>query len=254
MDVRDKVVVVTGGASGLGRATAELLGSQGARIVITDLPSSRGNEAATEMGNGARFVPGDVTSEDDMRAVFEQALEVGPLAATVHCAGRGGALRILDKDSNPGSLAHYENIIRINLVGSFNVLRFAAAAIARNEPVDDERGVVVMTASIAGYEGQIGQVPYASSKGGVIGLTIVAARDLASKRIRVCTIAPGVMDTPILSGLSDKVRAALAASVPNPPRLGHAEEYAALAAHIIGNRYINGETIRIDGALRMGPK
>ncbi|MEX0407302.1 SDR family NAD(P)-dependent oxidoreductase [Aquibium sp. LZ166] len=254
MDVRDKTVVVTGGASGLGRATAELLGGQGARIVITDLPASRGREVAAEMGKGTLFVPGDVTSEADMRAVFEQAVRLGPLAATVHCAGRGGALRILDKDSNPGSLAHYENIVRINLVGSFNVLRFAAASLARNEPVDDERGVVVLTASIAGYEGQIGQVPYASSKGGVIGLTVVAARDLASKRIRVCTIAPGVMDTPILSGLSDKVRASLAAAVPNPPRLGRADEYAALAAHIIGNKYINGETIRIDGALRMGPK
>jgi len=254
MDIRNKVVVVTGGASGLGLASAQRFSRSGAKVLITDLPNSRGLKVAHNLGGGARFVSGDVTSEADMQSVFDAAAEMGPVAATVHCAGRGGTLRILGKEGKPGSLAHYETIIRVNLIGSFNVLRFAAASIARNEPIDDERGVVVLTASIAGYEGQIGQAPYASAKGGVIGLTIVAARDLASRRIRVCTIAPGVMDTPILSGLSDAVRASLSASIPNPPRLGYPDEYAELAAHIIQNRYLNGETIRIDGALRMGPK
>ena len=173
----------------------------------------------------------------------------------VHCAGRGGALRILEKDGSPGSLAHYEAIIKVNLTGSFNALRLAAAAMARTEPLESgERGVVVLTASIAGYEGQIGQIPYASSKAGVIGMALVAARDLASKLIRVCTIAPGIMDTPMLARLPDNVKQSLGASVPNPARLGRPEEYAALAMHIVENAYLNGETIRIDGALRMAPR
>jgi NAD(P)-dependent dehydrogenase (short-subunit alcohol dehydrogenase family) len=254
MDIKDKVVVVTGGASGLGLATAKTLYGLGAKVLLTDLATSRGQAVAEEMGGATRFVAGDVTSEDDIRGVFAAVADMGPLGATVHCAGRGGAMRILDRNGEPGSLDYYEKIVRINLIGSFNVLRFAAAAMARNEPIDDERGVVVLTASIAGFEGQIGQAPYASSKGGVIGLTIVAARDLAGKRIRVCTIAPGVMDTPILAGLSDQVRASLGAAVPNPPRLGRAAEYALLASHIIENRYLNGETIRLDGALRMAPR
>ena len=170
-------------------------------------------------------------------------------------AGRGGALRILDKDGTPGALAHYEAIIRVNLTGSFNALRLAAAAMAKTDPLPSgERGVCVLTASIAGYEGQIGQIPYASSKAGVIGMTLCAARDLASRLIRVCTIAPGIMDTPMLARLRDDVKASLAAGVPNPARLGSPDEYAALAMHIVENAYLNGETIRIDGSLRMTPR
>ncbi|GGC72931.1 SDR family NAD(P)-dependent oxidoreductase [Chelatococcus reniformis] len=246
--------VVTGGASGLGRATAERLIAGGAKVVIADLPTSQGAETAKELGGAASFVPGDVTSESDMQAVFAAAEANGPLRAVVHCAGRGGALRILDKNGNPGALDHYEMVVRINLIGTFNVLRLAAAAMAKAEPLDEERGVVVNTASIAGYEGQIGQIPYASAKAGIIGMTLVAARDLASRGIRVNTIAPGIFDTPLLGRLAQPIRDALGASVPFPPRLGTADEYAKLALHIIENPMLNGETIRIDGALRMAPR
>jgi NAD(P)-dependent dehydrogenase (short-subunit alcohol dehydrogenase family) len=174
--------------------------------------------------------------------------------ALVHCAGRGGPVRLLDRDGQPGSLETFETIIRTNLTGSFNTLRLAAAAMARNEPVDGDRGACVLTASIAGYEGQIGQIPYASSKAGVIGMTLVAARDLAQRGIRVCTIAPGVFDTPILARLPENVKASLGAAVPHPPRLGQADEFAALALHILDNSMLNGETIRLDGALRMAPR
>jgi NAD(P)-dependent dehydrogenase (short-subunit alcohol dehydrogenase family) len=186
--------------------------------------------------------------------VFDAAEANGPLRVTVHCAGRGGALRILDKEGEPGSLEHYEAIIRVNLIGSFNVLRLAAARMARAEPVEGERGVFVLTASVAAWEGQIGQIPYASSKAGVVGMTIVAARDLASRGIRVCTIAPGLFDTPLLARLPENIKASLGASVPFPPRLGRPEEYAALALHILENPMLNGETIRLDGAIRMAPR
>jgi NAD(P)-dependent dehydrogenase (short-subunit alcohol dehydrogenase family) len=172
----------------------------------------------------------------------------------VHCAGRGGALRILDKEGRPGSLDHYAGIVQTNLIGSFNVLRLAAARMARNEPVDGERGVFILTASVAAYEGQIGQIPYASSKAGVVGMTIVAARDLAGRQIRVCAIAPGLFDTPMLARLPEEVRTSLGQSVPHPARLGRAGEYAMLASHIIENAMLNGETIRLDGAIRMAPR
>ncbi|HZH45125.1 MAG TPA: SDR family NAD(P)-dependent oxidoreductase, partial [Roseococcus sp.] len=180
---------------------------------------------------------------------------MGPVRILVHCAGRGGALRIVERDGAPGSLAQYAEIIRVNLTGSFNALRLAAAAMARAEPTaEGERGVCILTASIAGIEGQIGQIPYASSKAGVIGMTVVAARDLASRAIRVCTIAPGIFDTPMLQRLSDPVKESLAAGVPNPHRLGNPDEYGRLALHIVENGYLNGETIRLDGALRMAPR
>jgi NAD(P)-dependent dehydrogenase (short-subunit alcohol dehydrogenase family) len=246
--------VVTGGASGLGLATARRLASDGAHVVILDLEGSRGAEVAAELGSNIRFVAADVTDTDAVNAALEVAEERGPLRALVHCAGRGGALRIVQKDGTPGSLELYETVVRINLIGTFNVLRLTATRMAAAESIDGERGVCVLTASTAAYEGQIGQVPYASAKGGVVGMTIVAARDLAAREIRVCTIAPGPFDTPILAGLPDKVTTALAEGIPHPRRLGRPDEYAALAAHIIENPMLNGEVIRIDGALRMSPR
>jgi NAD(P)-dependent dehydrogenase (short-subunit alcohol dehydrogenase family) len=172
----------------------------------------------------------------------------------VHCAARGHTLRVLDRDGNPGSLEAYEGVIRTNLIGSFNVLRLSAAAMARNEPKEGDRGVVVMTASVAAWEGQIGQIPYASSKAGVVGMTLVAARDLAARAIRVCTIAPGIFDTPLLMRLPQEVLDSLGRSVPHPPRLGRPHEFALLASHIVENPMLNGETIRLDGAIRMAPR
>jgi NAD(P)-dependent dehydrogenase (short-subunit alcohol dehydrogenase family) len=172
----------------------------------------------------------------------------------VHCAGASRRLRLLDKDGNPGSLADFEFVVKLNLVGSFNALRLGAARIARQEPVDGERGAIVMTASVAAYEGQIGQIPYTASKAGIVGMTLTAARDLASKGIRVCTIAPGVMDTPLLGRLREDIRAGLEASVPQPERLGRADEFGQLACQILENSYLNGETIRLDGAIRMAPR
>ncbi|MGE0830724.1 MAG: SDR family NAD(P)-dependent oxidoreductase [Hyphomonadaceae bacterium] len=254
MDVNGLSVLVTGGASGLGCATTERLLKAGAKATLVDLPSSAGEAVARELGANAQFAPADVTSESEMIAALDKAEQFGPLRAVVHCAGRGGALRILDKEGNPGALDHYEMIIRINLVGSFNVVRLAAARMAKADPIGEERGVIVLTASVAAYEGQIGQIPYASAKAGIVGMTLVAARDLAQRAIRVCTIAPGVFDTPILARLPDNVKASLGAAVPNPPRLGRPDEFALLAEQIIQNPMLNGETIRLDGALRMAPR
>ncbi|GAB3652786.1 SDR family NAD(P)-dependent oxidoreductase [Ramlibacter alkalitolerans] len=254
MKIEGISAVVTGGASGLGLASARRLIGQGAKVVLIDLADSAGAEAAASLGPNARFAPADVTTEDSMQAALDVAESLGPLRVLVHCAGRGGPVRLLDKEGNPGSLAAYENIIRINLVGTFNTLRLVAARMARTEPVDGERGACVLTASVAAYEGQIGQIPYASSKAGVVGMTIVAARDLASKLIRVCTIAPGIFDTPMLARVSEDARKTLGASVPHPARLGRPEEYADLALHILSNPMLNGETIRLDGALRMAPR
>lgn len=252
MKVENSAVLVTGGASGLGLATARALAKAGAAVTILDLPTSNGAEVAEQLGG--RFVAGDVREEDGVIEALDAAEATGPLRAVVHCAGSGHTLRILDKAGEPAPLEHYVKVININLVGSFNVLRLAAARMARTEPVDGERGVVVMTASVAAFEGQIGQIPYASSKAGVVGMTIVAARDLASKQIRVCTIAPGIFETPLLGRLSQDVRDSLGASVPHPKRLGTPDEYASLAAHIIDNPMLNGETIRLDGAIRMAPR
>ncbi|MEY9212201.1 SDR family NAD(P)-dependent oxidoreductase [Thermobifida halotolerans] len=252
MDVNGASVVVTGGASGLGAATAARLAKQGAHVVIVDLPRSRGGEVAEEIGG--RFAPADVTDPDAVDAALDLAETRAPLRALVHCAGRGATVRVVEKDGSPGSLETYEQIVRTNLFGTFNVLRLAAARMARNEVVDEERGVCVLTASVAAYEGQIGQIPYASAKAGVAGMTIVAARDLATKKIRVATIAPGVFDTPILSRFPQEVRDALGRSVPHPNRLGHVDEYAMLAHHIVENKMINGEVIRLDGAMRMSAR
>lgn len=253
MDINGIVAVVTGGASGLGRATAEILVAGGAKVVIADL-APNGDEVAAEIGGGTQFVQADVTDTDQMNAVFDAAQAMGDLRAVVHCAGRGGPIRIIDREGNPGSLETYESVIRLNLIGSFNVLRLGAARMAKNEPIDGERGVCILTASVAAFEGQIGQIPYASAKAGIVGMTIVAARDLASYQIRVCTIAPGTFDTPILQRVKPEVRETLAAAVPHPRRLGRPNEFAMLAQQIIANPMINGETIRIDGAIRMPPR
>lgn len=246
--------VVTGGASGLGLATARLLAQRGVSVVIADINEEQGQARATELGPNARFVKADVCDTDDMNRVYDAAEAMGPLRALVHCAGRGGPVRLVEKDGSPGSLEKYESIVRLNLIGTFNVLRLASARMARNEPIDGERGACVLTASVAGYEGQIGQIPYASAKAGIIGMTLVAARDLATKFIRVCTIAPGIFDTPILDKLPQAVKDSLAASIPNPARLGQPSEFAMLAASILENPMLNGETIRLDGAIRMQPR
>ncbi|TPG32401.1 SDR family NAD(P)-dependent oxidoreductase [Mycolicibacterium hodleri] len=254
MEVRGSSAVVTGGASGLGLASVHKLRSAGASVVIVDLPSSNGEVIAKELGDDVAFVAADVRDADAVAEAFDLAESLGPVRVLVHCAGRGGALRLVDRDGNPGSLELYTEVVMINLIGSFNVLRIAAARMAKNEPVDGDRGVAILTASVAAFEGQIGQIPYASAKAGIVGMTIVAARDLASKNIRVCTIAPGTFDTPILSRLSDDVKESLARAVPHPSRLGQPEEYAKLALHIIDNSMLNGETIRLDGAIRMPPR
>jgi NAD(P)-dependent dehydrogenase (short-subunit alcohol dehydrogenase family) len=255
MKLDSGTALVTGGASGLGLATARELVRGGAKVLIVDLASSNGEQVARELGGNVRFVAADVTSEADMNAACDAAEALGPLRMLVHCAGRGGPVRLIDKEGNPGSLEAYENIVRVNLIGTFNTLRLAAVRMARNEPTPEgERGVCILTASVAAYEGQIGQIPYASSKAGVVGMTIVAARDLASKLIRVCTIAPGIFDTPMLARVTEDARRTLSASVPHPARLGQPDEYAQLAMHIIHNTMLNGETIRLDGALRMAPR
>ncbi len=254
MDVTSGSAVVTGGASGLALATARRLVEKGVPTVLVDLPTSAGAEVAAQRGGKTRFVAADVTDPEGVAAAVAAADELAPLRTLVHCAGRGGAMRVVDKEGNPGDLAFYEQIVRVNLIGTFNVLSQAAARMAAHEPVDGERGVCVLTASVAAFEGQIGQLPYASSKAGIVGLTLVAARDLASKLIRVMTIAPGTFDTPILARLPQNVRDSLGQMTPHPRRLGQPDEFARLALAIIDNPMLNGETIRLDGAIRMQPK
>ncbi|MGW0661662.1 SDR family NAD(P)-dependent oxidoreductase [Streptodolium elevatio] len=246
--------LVTGGASGLGLGTVKRLVRAGAHVVIVDLPQSAGDKVAAELGDGARFVPADVTDPDQVQAAIDAAGEAGPLRAVVHCAGIGSAIRVVDRAGNPGELAAFEQVIRVNLIGSYNMLRLGAAAMAAGEPVDGERGVVVLTASVAAFEGQIGQIAYSASKGGVVAMTVCAARDLAGRNIRVNTIAPGLMDTPLFDLLRDDIRDSLAASVPNPRRFGTPDEYGQTAQFIIENGYVNGETLRLDGAIRMAPR
>jgi NAD(P)-dependent dehydrogenase (short-subunit alcohol dehydrogenase family) len=241
--------IVAGGASGLGAATARALAGHGARVTIADLNEEAANELAEELG-GTAF-KADVTNEDEVRAAVEGA---GEIRVAVSCAGIGWAERTVSKHG-AANLQPFETVVRVNLIGTFNVLRIAAAAMAGNEPDENgERGVVVMTASIAAFDGQIGQTAYAASKGGVVGLTLPAARDLARQAIRVCTIAPGLFDTPLLAALPEEARQALGETIPFPSRLGQPAEYAALACHIAQNPMLNGETIRLDGALRMPPK
>ena len=247
------VALVTGGASGLGEATVRRVLSEGGRAVIVDLPGERGEALAAELGDRVRFVPADVRSEEQVRAAVDTAYELGELRIVVNCAGVATPGRILSKRGTL-PLETYRTVVEINLVGTFNVLRLAAERMVGNEPVDEDRGVVVMTASVAAFDGQIGQAAYASSKGGVVGLTLTAARDLADKGIRVMTIAPGVFETPMMAGMPGDVKESLEALVPHPSRLGKPEEYAALVAHIVENPMLNGEVIRLDGALRMPPR
>jgi NAD(P)-dependent dehydrogenase (short-subunit alcohol dehydrogenase family) len=255
MHLDDVSALVTGGASGLGRATAEALIGAGARVTITDLPTSSGEQVAAELGAGTRFVPADITDEATLDAALDVACEHGPLRAVVHCAGRGGdRFRIVGKDGTPGPLDSFEQVLRVNLVGSYNVLRLAAARMVGNEPVDGERGAVVLTASVAAFDGQIGQTAYTASKAGVHGMTLVAARDLAGAQIRVNTIAPGVFDTPMLGRLRQDIRDGLAAAVPHPKRLGTPDDFAQLAVALLQNPYVNAETIRLDGGIRMAPR
>ncbi|HVD55838.1 MAG TPA: SDR family NAD(P)-dependent oxidoreductase [Thermoleophilaceae bacterium] len=241
--------LVVGGASGLGEATARELAGRGARVIVADLNREAGEELAAELS--ANFVEADVTDADKLAAAVDT---VPGLRLAVSCAGIGWAERTVGRDG-PAALAPFETVVGVNLIGTFNVLRLAAAAMARNEPDGDgERGAVVMTASIAAFEGQIGQGAYAASKGGVVGLTLPAARDLARLGIRVCTIAPGLFDTPLLAGLPEDARTALGAQIPFPSRLGRPEEYARLACHVAENTMLNGEVLRLDGALRMPPR
>lgn len=247
------VALVTGGAQGLGGATVGRLAADGAAVVIIDLPGGAGEDAAQRLGERARFCPADVRDEAQVQAAVDAARELGELRIAVNCAGVATPGRVLGR-KGPLDLEAFRTVIDINLVGSFNVLRLAAAAMLDNEPVDGDRGVIVNTASIAAFDGQIGQAAYAASKGGVVGLTLSAARDLADKLIRVVTIAPGTFETPMLAGLPEETREALAAGVPHPARLGRPEEYASLVRYIVDNGMLNGEVIRLDGALRMPPR
>ena len=254
MQLNSMSVVVTGGASGLGLACARRLIARGVHVVIADLNRERGVQVLAELGDLAQFVHADVCDPAQMGLVFDAAQACAPLRGLVHCAGYGGPVRLVEKDGQPGSLEKFEAIVRINVIGTFNVLRLAAARMAKNEVIDGERGACVLTASVAAFDGQIGQIPYASAKAGIVGMTLVAARDLASRFIRVCTIAPGLFDTPLLARLPENVKASLGASGPHPARLGHPGEFAMMALQILENPMLNGETIRLDGAIRMAPR
>jgi NAD(P)-dependent dehydrogenase (short-subunit alcohol dehydrogenase family) len=240
--------LVSGGASGLGLATVEALAAKGAGVVVLDLPSSQGEAVAARLGG--RFVAGDVTSEADVQRAVDAA---DNLRIVVSCAGIGPSHRLVGRDG-PHPLDAFRRVVDVNLIGTFNLLRLGAARMAEAEPVDGERGVVINTASVAAFEGQVGQIAYSASKAGIVGMTIVAARDLATLMIRVCTIAPGTFDTPLLGTLSQEFRQSLASAVPHPRRLGNPTEFAALALHIVENPMLNGETIRLDGAIRMPPR
>ena len=253
MEIKDAVAVITGGASGLGLATAKALLDEGAKVVLLDLPSSKGEDVAKELGDRARFAAADVCDEEAVTKAFDLAESLGPVRVVVNCAGTGDAIRVLSK-KGVYPLDKFARIVNINLIGTFNVLRLGAERMVKTDPVGDERGVIINTASVAAFDGQIGQAAYSASKGGVVGMTLPIARDLADKLIRVVTIAPGLFDTPLLAGLPEPAKASLGAQVPHPSRLGKPSEYGALAVHIVENPMINGEVIRLDGALRLPPR
>jgi NAD(P)-dependent dehydrogenase (short-subunit alcohol dehydrogenase family) len=253
----DVAAVVTGGASGLGEATTRALAAKGAAVTILDLQEDRGQALAAELGGHTTFVRTDVTDEASVQAAIAEATgKDRPLRIAVNCAGIAWAQRTVGRGGEPHDLGVFTKTVMVNLVGTFNVLRLAAAAMAATEPEDEdgERGVIVNTASIAAYDGQIGQIAYAASKGGVVGMTLPAARDLSSVGVRVCTIAPGLVDTPMMAGLPEEARQSLAAGIPFPKRLAQPADYAQLALGIIEHGYLNGEVIRMDGALRMAPR
>jgi NAD(P)-dependent dehydrogenase (short-subunit alcohol dehydrogenase family) len=254
VDITGSVALVTGGASGLGLATARRLVKAGGKAVLVDLPSSKGDEAAASLDGGAVFAAADVTDEAAVRSALDAAGELGPLRVVVNCAGIGAAGRLLGRDGMAYPLDPFVKVIQVNLIGTFNVIRLAAERMATAEPVGEERGVIVNTASVAAYEGQIGQAAYSASKGGIVGMTLPIARDLAQRQIRVVTIAPGLFDTPLLAGLPEEARTSLGQQVPHPSRLGDPDEYGALVEHIVANPMLNGEVIRLDGAIRMAPR
>lgn len=255
MNLSGQSALVTGGASGLGLATASALVARGAQVVLVDLPGSGGAEAAERLGGNAAFAPADILDEAAFGKALDAAQARGTLRAVVHCAGRGGdRLRIIDKEGNPGDFESFTEVVRVNLFGTYNVLRLSAARIAGNELLDGDRGAIVLTSSIAAFDGQMGQTAYTASKAAVHGITLVAARDLASRQIRVNTIAPGTFDTAMLARLRTDLREALAAAVPHPRRLGSPDDYAHMAIALLENPYVNGETVRLDGAIRMPPR
>ena len=252
MEIAGKVFIVTGGASGLGEGTARMLAREGGKVVIADLQTDKGEALAKELGGA--FVKCDVSSEDDGRAVVAQAVSMGKLMGLVNCAGIAPAAKTVGKDG-AHALSLFAKAVTVNLVGSFNMIRLAAEAMSKNEPeATGERGVMISTASVAAYDGQIGQAAYAASKSGVVGMTLPVARDLARNGIRNMTIAPGIFGTPMLFSMPQDVQDALAASVPFPSRLGRPEDYAKLVHQIVTNEMLNGEVIRLDGAIRMAPK
>ncbi|TDD85190.1 3-hydroxyacyl-CoA dehydrogenase [Saccharopolyspora karakumensis] len=253
MDIEGAVALVTGGASGLGLATVEELRGQGAKVVIVDLPSSQGEAVAAELGGGVVFAAADVTDEEQVTAALDAADGLGALRIAVNCAGIGNAAKTVGK-KGAFPLADFTKVINVNLIGTFNVLRLAAERMSRTEPVGEERGVIVNTASVAAFDGQVGQAAYSASKGGIVGMTLPIARDLASLKIRVTTIAPGLFHTPLFSALPEEAVASLGAQVPHPSRLGEPSEYGSLVRHIVENPMLNGETIRLDGAIRMAPR
>lgn len=254
MELNGTAVIVTGGASGLGAATARRLAADGARVTIVDLQEELGEAVASDL-DGA-FVRADVADEDQVRAAVDVASELGPLRVLVNCAGIGPPARTLDREGTPHDLDAFTRVIRVNLIGTFNCIRLAAAAMARTDPVgaDGARGAIVNTASVAAFEGQIGQAAYSASKGGVVGMTVPVSRDLSSIGVRVNTIAPGLIDTPLLAGLPEEAKASLGAQVLYPKRLGRPDEYAELAHLLVTHDYMNGETVRMDGGIRMAPR
>jgi NAD(P)-dependent dehydrogenase (short-subunit alcohol dehydrogenase family) len=254
MKIEGSVAVISGGASGLGNATAKRLVAAGAKVLLMDLPSSRGAAAAAELGSSAVFAPTDVTDEKQVAAALDAAAALGPVRIAVNCAGVADPGRVLNGRGVVLALGAFAKVININLIGTFNVIRLAAERIAANEPVDGERGVIINTASVAAFDGQVGQAAYAASKGGVVGMTLPIARDLADKQIRVMTIAPGLFLTPMLEGLPQEAQDSLGKQTPHPARLGKPGEYAQLAEHIVLNPMLNGEVIRLDGAIRMAPR
>lgn len=254
MDIGGRTALISGGASGLGFATAEAVVAGGGSVVLLDLPRSRGAEAAAELGERARFVAGDVTEESDVAAALDAVDPAAPLAVAVACAGIADPGRVLGRDGVI-ALSAFERVLRVNVLGTVNLVRLAAERLAAGEPnASGERGVIVQTASVAAFDGQIGQAAYAASKGAVAAMTLPLAREFARFGVRVATIAPGIMETPMMAGLPDDARASLAEQVPFPHRLGRPEEYASLVLHIVENAYLNGETIRLDGSIRMAPR
>jgi len=254
VEINGSVAVVTGGASGLGLATARRLVKAGAKVVLVDLPSSKGDEVAASLDGAAVFAAADVTDPAAVGSALDAAAELGDLRVLVNCAGIGTPGRLLSRDGSAYELEPFVKVLQVNLIGTFNMIRLAAERIAKAGPVGEERGVIVNTASVAAYEGQIGQAAYSASKGGIVGMTLPIARDLAQRQIRVVTIAPGLFNTPLLAGLPEEARKSLGSQVPHPSRLGEPDEYGALVEHIVANPMLNGEVIRLDGAIRMAPR